>query len=122
MLLWSLTCGNTQTAVISGTFFTLSSICFSFCFQFRSSTFVIFLDFGMASDDKDVVVTRLANEEGGKEFTKSCIVVRETVPHWNVAEDRRLHQNTLNAERVDVLFGDGWSFTMFGSMSVRIVL
>lgn len=107
---------STQTAVIVGTFCTLSGFCYS-------ASIVIYhllshLYFVMASDDREVPATRSAHEEGGSTLATSCFVVRETVPHLDVAVYRRLNPNTLDATCFVAMFSDGRNSAMFDRLGI----
>lgn len=52
-------------------------------------------------------------EEGRSVSSTGCFVVWKTVCHWEVAENRRLYLNTLDARRFGVVFSDRRSSTMF---------
>lgn len=72
----------------------------------------------MASDNKDVVATQSAHEEGGSTLAADCFVEREILPHRDVAEYKRLHPNTLDARRFKAMFNDERNSTMFDRLEV----
>lgn len=75
--------------------------------------------FGIASDDKEGAATRTSRYGGGNGSTTTCFVVRESVPHLDVAAYNRQYANTLNASRFAAMFSDGQISTMFDLKVIR---
>lgn len=73
----------------------------------------------MASDDRDVVATRLAHEERDNTSRTSRSMMPEIVLHQDVAEYRGLYPNTLDPKHIGAVVSDGRSFTTFDSIEVR---
>lgn len=73
----------------------------------------------MASDNTDVAATHLAYEEGGSTCALDRFVVRQSVPHWNVADYRRLHLNKLEARRFGARLSDWQKSSIFNRLELR---
>lgn len=56
---------------------------------------------------------RLAHEEEGSRFAADRFVMRESVPRWNVAKNRRLYLETFHARHFVAMFSGGRNSTMF---------
>lgn len=74
----------------------------------------------MASKDGDATAVRSRTGEAENSASAtSRFTVREPVPHWNVAEFKRLYPSTLDTRRFLAMFSDGRNATMFDCMGVR---
>lgn len=96
---------NTQRAAIAG-----RSVRFEVFFQILIAIvnfLSFFFVFDTSPDDGDVVATRSTHKEGGSASSTDPFVRRETVPHWDLAEYRRLYPNTLDARRFGAVSDDG---------------
>lgn len=74
----------------------------------------------MASEDEGSAAA--CSSQGavdGGTSTTTRFVVRKPVPHWSVAEFKRLYPNMLDARRFMVMFSDGRNALMLGRVGIR---
>lgn len=74
----------------------------------------------MASSDGYAAAARsLRDGAGSSTSATSCIMVQETVPHWDVAEHRQLYKNIRPAKLFGAMFSYRQSSTMCDPLWVR---
>lgn len=73
----------------------------------------------MASDEWDVIAARSVHIKKGSTSKTDRFLMREAVPHMDVAEYKQLYRNTLDARCIEAMFSDGQKSMVLDRMEVR---